>query len=97
MARIVDDPNGQGVQRVLCDAPKCAGARAARGEPNGRFMLSYEWRGRGEIVLTLNCPECNRTHTLTLQQALRVPTALIGLPPDPEVALRDLHLDTKLD
>jgi hypothetical protein len=66
MARIVDDPNGQGVQRVLCDAPKCVTARRQRGEVNGRFIFYYEWRNSTELVLTLNCPECGQIHTLTL-------------------------------
>ncbi len=72
MARLVTntvDSGDQRLVRVLCDVPRCLQERAARGQENGRFILSYEWTPEG-IVLTLNCPECGGTHTLVLSMPL---------------------------
>jgi len=57
--------NGDGLQRVTCDIPRCVEARHERGQKEGRFLLSYQW-GQGTLILVVLCSGCGGTHSITV-------------------------------
>lgn len=62
MASIRTEGDGQ---RITCDIPKCQRQRHDRGQDDGRFLAALRWQG-GTLCLTVVCPECGGTHTVTV-------------------------------
>ena len=50
--------------RVSCDIPRCVDKRLARGQDNGRFLFTLDF-GESTVTVTIQCPECGATHTVT--------------------------------
>jgi len=53
-------------QRITCDIPSCRRQRLGRGQVDGRFLASLRWQDDGMLCLTVVCPECGGTHTVTV-------------------------------
>jgi len=53
-------------QRITCDVPRCRRQRQDRGQDDGRFLASLHWGDEGTLCLTVVCPECGGTHTVTI-------------------------------
>ena len=59
-------------QRITCDIPSCRRQRLGRGQVDGRFLAALRCED-GLVCLTVVCPECGGTHTVTVpaqQEAL---------------------------
>ncbi|MBN1954286.1 MAG: hypothetical protein JW900_04460 [Anaerolineae bacterium] len=52
-------------RRITCDVPECRRRRERRGQENGRFLLSLRCDGE-TVTVTVVCPECGGTHTVTV-------------------------------
>jgi hypothetical protein len=67
MAKILTDPQCSDRKKVTCDVPRCFDARAARGQANGRWLMSVEFDGNRTVTITTMCKECGGTHSVTLE------------------------------
>lgn len=65
MATIKPAPDNASVQKVTCDMPKCVERRKGRGQQNGRFMFSFEFKP-GTVTIQAPCPECGGTHAVMI-------------------------------
>jgi hypothetical protein len=67
MANIQTDPQVAARRKVTCDVPRCQDARKARGQQNGRWLMTVEFDGCQAVTITTMCKECGGTHSVTLE------------------------------